>query len=184
MSNQKRLTQMKIEDRNLLFTYLAKGLNLTQISKHMSFSISTIQKEIKRNKKLVINTRYANRCGLKSICDKHNVCGNTKCTHECRDCRRGKHCNEMCNSFIHQPICHKLKKLCNVCNGCSELKDCKLNHWIYDPTEADERHQKNLKDAHSGIRLTNDEIKRLTNFLKPFLGKNISLEVLKNQYPT
>lgn len=184
MKNRKQLKQMKTEDRNLLFTYLAKGLNLTQIANLMNFSISTIQKEIKRNKKLVLNTRYRNRCGFKLICDKHNVCGNEKCTHQCKDCRNYKNCNEMCGSFTHEPICHKLKKICNVCNGCSELKDCKLNHWLYDPTEADQRHQKNLSEAHKGLRITNDEIIRLTNFLKPFLGKNLSLETIKNQYPT
>lgn len=45
------------------------------------------------------------------------------------------------------------------------------------------RHKTNLSDAHKGCRLSYSEVLRLSEFIKPFLNKNISIETIKSQYP-
>ena len=83
----KKYKQLNNEDRLSLERCLQRGMNLTDISKYLNCSISTVKKEIDRNKVLKIASRYKNTCGLKKICIKYQVCGNFKCTHACKDCK-------------------------------------------------------------------------------------------------
>ena len=84
-SKKEKYKQLKVEDRNLIFSFLAKGLNLTQCATSLGLDISTLKREIDRNKILVENGRYRNRCGWKLQCNEMHVCGNTRCTHLCND---------------------------------------------------------------------------------------------------
>ena len=183
-SKKEKYKQLRVEDRNLIFSFLAKGLNLTQCATSLGLDISTLKREIDRNKILVENGKYRNRCGWKHQCNEMHVCGNTRCTHLCNDCRRGFRCNEKCRMFTPEPKCKKLKKLCGVCNGCDEKDKCSLNKYIYDPQKADKRYQNKLTEAHKGVRLSDKELKEYTEFLKPLILKGLSLEVIKSQYPT
>lgn len=159
-------------------------MNLTDISKYLHCSISTVKKEIDRNKVLKIESRYKNICGLKKICMEHQVCGNSKCTHNCNDCKFSKiNCNDYCKKYTTIPHCKNLKHICGVCNGCNQFTECKLNKYIYSSSDAQLKHKMNLIDSHKGARITSEEAKELTEFLKPLILKNLSLEVIKSQYP-
>lgn len=170
------------EDRESLYKCLLRSLNLTDTAKYLKCDVSTVKKEIDRNKILKINARYKNACGRKNNCTKMNVCGNSKCSHKCSTCiKTGCNCNKYCSDYTLEPKCKKLKHLCGVCNGCDDLKDCSLNKYIYSNIEAQKKHDLNLVEAHKGVRLDEDELKRFSEFLKPFIDHNMSLEAIKGQ---
>ena len=180
----KKYKQLNNEDRLSLERCLQRGMNLTDISKYLNCSISTVKKEIDRNKVLKIASRYKNTCGLKKICIKYQVCGNFKCTHACKDCKLSMvNCNDYCNDYTNIPHCKNFKHLCGVCNGCNQFSECKLNKYIYTASDAQKNHKMNLIDSHKGARITSEEAKELTEFLKPLILRNLSLEVIKSQYP-
>lgn len=176
--------QLTAEDRMNIKSCLDRGLNLTDTAKYINCDISTIKREIDRNKTLHINNRYKNTCALKETCTIHNICGNYKCTHACNDCRYSHfNCNELCNKYCDKPICKRLKKLCGVCNGCPYKTSCKLNHWYYDDRKAQCLHNENLSSSHSGSHFSEKELVTFANFLKGYLEKGISLDVIKSQFP-
>lgn len=126
---------------------------------------------------------YKNKCGHKLECYNHNICGNSKCSRLCANCIFTKiNCNSLCSDFDINHHCKKLKHLCGVCNGCNDFIDCKLNKFIYNPTKSQKNYESNLSEAHKGYRITSDKLEEFTNFLLPFMKKNLSLQVIKSQY--
>ena len=179
-----RNKQLTNEERFDLQKCLERGLNLTDTAKYLHCSISTVKKEIDRNKILKLNLKFKNRCGLKKTCKNHNVCGNYRCTHICSDCKATNlNCNDFCKEFTPIPCCKKLKHICGVCNGCSEYADCKLNKYVYMANDAEIKHKINQTDAHKGARISKEEAKKFSEFLKPLITKNLSLATIKSQYP-
>lgn len=175
---------LTFDDRIALGNCLQRAMNLTDTAKYLHCSIATVKKEIDRNKELKINQRYRNLCGLKRQCERHHVCGNMNCIHLCSRCINScTNCNEHCKEFTLNPHCKKLKHLCGVCNGCDSFKDCKLNKWLYSPNTAYAKYLTNLSQGHKGVRLTKEEAIKFSHFLKPRLEKNLSLDVIKSQFP-
>ncbi len=179
-----RNKQLTKDDRFELVKCLEREFNLTDTAKYLHCSISTVKREIDRNKTLKLNIKAKNKCGLKATCKKHNVCGNSRCTHICKDCKVPKvNCNDYCKEFTLFPNCKKLKHLSGVCNGCNEYTICKLNKFIYSAVEAQMKHQSNQTNAHKGARINEEEANVFADFLKPLITKNLSLETIKSQYP-
>jgi IS30 family transposase len=184
-TGHQKFKQLNSTERTEIANCLARGLNLTDTARVLNCSISTIKKEIDRNKTLKINQIYKNCCGLKKICNERNVCGNSKCTHKCSDCKMPNvHCNEHCKNYTQLPVCDKLKKICGVCNGCDEYKKCTLNKWIYDSHIAQENHLALLGSCHCKVRITEAEAIEFVKFLKPLIEQNLSLYAIKSKYPT
>lgn len=50
-----------------------RGLNLTDTAKFINADISTVKKEIDRNKELKMYVIYKNTCGKKAICNLYNI---------------------------------------------------------------------------------------------------------------
>ncbi len=70
-----------------------------------------------------------------------------------------------------------------MCNGCNRYTECKLNKWIYEAIQAQSKHENQQADGHKKARINEEEAKKFAEFLKPLLTKNLSLEVIKSQYP-
>ena len=99
---------------------LERGFNLTDTAKFIHVNPSTVQREILKHRELrIYKIEHKNICGHKLDCYLTNVCGNSKCTHQCSKCNTPyMSCNEYCPRFTKEPQCTFLKKHCNVCNGC------------------------------------------------------------------
>ncbi len=180
----KKSKHLTIDDRESLYHCLKRGLNLTDTAKYLHCDISTVKYEVDRNKSLKVSGAYKNKCGHKNECHLHNTCGNSKCTRECHICPATNiSCNTFCCAFDLKPHCKKLKHLCGVCNGCPSYIDCKLNKYIYNPTESQKKYEDNLKDAHSGERITSEELTEFSEFLIPLVKRNLSLMAIKSQCP-
>lgn len=178
-----KFKQLTLQERLDIATCLSRGFNLTDTAKFIDCSISTVKKEIDRNKYLKVNERFKNKCGFKLTCDSHNVCSNYQCTHLCSDCRYSKiNCNTICKQFTLNPQCKLLKKHCGVCNGCHKKDTCKLNKWFYNPNDSQIKHEANISDAHKGSFITKDEANNLAMTIKSNLSKNISISVIKNKF--
>lgn len=176
----KKSKHLTLEDRESLYQCLKRGLNLTDTAKYLHCDISTVKYEIDRNKELKISGKYRNKCGRKNECHYHNVCGNSKCTRECKLCfSTNVDCNSFCLDFDLNPHCKKLKHLCGVCNGCLLFIDCKLNKYVYNPTLAQKTYEGNVSSAHKGERISEQELKRFTSFLVPLVKRNLSLKAIK-----
>lgn len=147
----KKSKHLTIDDRESLYQCLMRGLNLTDTAKYLKCDISTVKYEIDRNKILKVSGLHKNKCGHKNDCKFHNICGNSKCTRQCCICIDSNiNCNSFCSDFDINPHCKKLKHLCGVCNGCESFVDCKLNKFIYNPTESQKKYESNLSQAHKG----------------------------------
>ncbi|HKM03890.1 MAG TPA: IS30 family transposase [Lachnospiraceae bacterium] len=172
--------QLTISDRQAIYSCLERGMNLTDTAKYVHASISTIKREIDRNKQLKI-LNMKNNCGKKEICSLYNVCGNTHCGHSCSTCIYPNYgCNQYCKEYNEEPQCKLLKKHCGVCIGCEKITTCKLNKWIYNSERAETNHKSNLTEARSGCMISYEERKRIAELLLPFLKKNISIDVIVN----
>lgn len=175
---------LTMEDRESLYQCLKRGLNLTDTAKYLHCDISTVKYEIDRNKTLKVSGLSKNKCGHKLKCNVHSICGNSKCTRQCKSCIKSSiNCNDLCSDFDLKPHCRKLKHICGVCNGCDMFADCKLNKYIYNPTESQKTYEGNLSKAHKGERIRNGELEKFTNFLLPLIKKNLSLQAIKSQCP-
>lgn len=176
--------QLTFNDREKIADCLNRGFNLTSTAYFLNCDISTIKKEIDRNKELLILEKSKNKCGLKKVCNYHNLCGLSRCTRACSTCIQiDRNCNRFCDNFTNIPNCKKLKHLCGVCNGCDEKHSCTLNRWYYKYHEAQKAHEMNLTSVRTGISISEDELKVFTSFLTPLVKRNLSLDSIKAMYP-
>lgn len=165
---------------------LERGFNLTDTAKFIHVNPSTVQREILKHRELrIYKIEHKNICGHKLDCYLTNVCGNSKCTHQCSKCNTPyMSCNEYCPRFTKEPQCTFLKKNCNVCNGCERIKECKLNKWFYDSFKANiEHNQNNSSRRKDKICIKDEEMDSVVNIIKNCSSKNISLSVIKSIYP-
>lgn len=180
----KKSKHLTMDDRESLYQCLKRGLNLTDTAKYLNCDISTVKYEVDRNKELKISGKFKNKCGRKNECHYHNICGNSKCTRECKLCVNTEiNCNSLCSDFDLKPHCKKLKHLCGTCNGCPSFVECNLNKYVYNPTVAQKTYEGNLSNAHQGERISGEELKRFTEFLVPLVKRNLSLQAIKAKCP-
>ena len=170
------------EERFIINKLLNDDYTPSAIAESLEVPVSTITREIKKHRKLVINHRSQNVCGNKIVCYERNKCGACGCTRYCKECV-AYNCNALCDKFTLEPNCEHLKKHGNVCNGCKHYTVCKLNKFIYDSQEADKEYKKTRSESNSGIRIDDIELKEFIEFIKPLLDRNQSLDVIKNNNP-
>ena len=168
------------QDFYSIFECLKRGLNLTDTAKYLNCSISTVKKAIDRYK-ILKRTRKKNICGKKLDCYIHHVCGNSNCVHRCALCVNPTvNCNYFCKDFDEKPQCKLLKKLCGVCNFCPKVSECTLNKFFFYPEEALKQYKTNVQEAHKGVRISQAEAEKISQLIKPYVDKNISLVAIKS----
>ena len=72
--------------------------------------------------------------------------------------------------------CEKLKHPPYVCNGCPDKHfKCTLEKHLYIPKDAQNKYEYTLREARTGINLTEDEVKRLDKLFSPLIKKQQSI---------
>ncbi len=89
-------------------------------------------------------------------------------------------CNYFCKDFDEKPHCKLLKKLCGVCNFCPKVSECTLNKFFFYPEEALKQYKTNVQEAHKGVRISQAEAEKISQLIKPYVDKNISLVAIKS----
>ncbi len=95
------------------------------------------------------------------------------CKNRCSTCKIFS-CNTLCRGFI-EDHCDKLSKSPYVCNGCSDLKNCKKRQFFYCANEAMLEYKSKLVKSRQGIDVSPNEIKVYNNLIKSGVQKGQSI---------
>jgi len=158
---------------------LVDGLNFTAIAEIINKHPTTVSKEIKKHR------YYPDRkdqrkpivCSRRKICQIRFLCEKKDCFKLCKLCY-GPACNGDCRSLCpeYQPkVCTHLLKPPYVCNGCSKIRQCKLQQSFYAAKEANEVYYDNLISSRIGINQSPVDIAMLDQLISPLLLKNQSM---------
>lgn len=171
---------LSLNDRILIEEALNEGKSFKQIAKLIGKDCSSIPKEIKKNFTTVFPSSWNNSkniCKNKQFCSYTHLC-DINCNNKCNFCSK---CNSVCEDFVPD-TCEKLSKPPYVCNGCSSKNGCRKIKYIYKSKEADIMYRKLLKDARTGINLTNEEFLNISNVVVPAIknGHSPAMIVMNN----
>ena len=158
------------DDRYTIENNLNKNVSLKQISKIVNKHPSSISREI-RNHYITKHTgsvgRQFNNCLYRKTCP-----------------NRGKNCKiKNCVDFVEEK-CTLLNHSPYVCNGCKRRTQCTLSKRFYDANYSQEEYEDNLKEARSGVVITQEEVDNLNNILTPLIkvkGQSIHHAVINNK---
>lgn len=174
MSNYKRLN---LEDRITVEKYLDNNESLNRIAKELNRSLSSISREIKKNRTLknTYGPGSKNRCVNRIACLRNNLCLNKhNCKNKkCSSCRK-LNCTGFCKDYKEE-ICSLLSKPPYTCNACKKNKTCRLKKYFYKAIDADKLSNQVKIESRSGINLNEDELLEIDNLISDRLKKGQSL---------
>lgn len=172
MSKFKHLT---LSDRIKIESCLNNSYSFKAIAREINCDCTTVSKEVKKHttiKKTGSYGRAFNNCKLRFTCSHSYICENPNCKNNyCRFC---SYCSTVCTDFI-EDICAKISKAPYVCNGCEELKKCRLEKSLYIARNAQKEYELLWSESRSGISIDEVEAKRLDDFISPLIMKGQSL---------
>lgn len=187
----KFMSQINLDERITIQTFLEKRVNLKDISNEINKSPSSVTREIRRHIWIKPRDQYhrsKNDCANRRSCTKKFIC-----TPECR--YHGGRCNSCgnCNSTIKckdyvKEICPTLTKYPHVCNGCLKKSSCSLEQKYYKANIADKEYRQKLVKTREGFNITEEELVWLNDKLGNLITKqNQSIHhacvVLKDSLP-
>ena len=154
--------------------YLNAGMTLTWIAQKDNISLSTLSREVKRNRRDDGRTMFTNTshiCALRKRCNIHNLC-KTRCrSRRCSTCP-GHLCTPMCD--LYQPeICKRTTRAPYCCNGCPTPGGCGLHRYRYDAKLAQKSADSRLVSCREGINCTEEELARTVELARPMLNQGM-----------
>ncbi|MDD5865943.1 MAG: IS30 family transposase [bacterium] len=174
--------KLSYSERVIIERMLNKDMTFSTIANVLERSASTISREILRYRcftsKATISsdndcTHYVS-CQRNRLClspDSHDCYG-----YRCKKCPEGFDCRTLCK-YYESRHCDMLDKPPYVCSGCpsEKQKQCRKDHAYYTAHRADSAHKKALKESHSGIRKTPDELIEIGAIITPLIKKGQSI---------
>ena len=171
--------QLSLSERTVIERMLHDDFTFASIARKLERSPSTISREVLHYRCFVNSFPIAgeNDCIHRYSCVRNNICDDAPVHgcyfYRCKKCPDHA-CFEICGVYISSR-CGKLDKPPYVCTGCDKQKSCKLNHAYYTAHRANAYHQKCIKEAHSGIRKTPEELVKIGKLIKPLIERGQSL---------
>ena len=161
MNNGKHLTY---GDRCKIEELITKRKRKGEIADELEKSASTIAREIEKHRLLKPNNTFNNN--------------NFNCTYF-TDC---KICTEKCRLF--KPItCIERDRNIGACNGCSNIRGCKLDKYLYKAEIAQKNYEYTLKDSRQGVNLTTSELIDIAHVVCPLILKGQAPYTILNNHP-
>ena len=112
-------------------------------------------------------------------------CYSCPLTLECAEYKKCKHdrkCNSKCLDYI--PFkCKRRDVSPGACNGCENYSKCRFNKYKYDASIAQNEYEKSLVESRQGFNITEEEVKRIGEIVKPLLDKGQSPYEIVNNHP-
>ncbi len=161
-------TQLTSYHRFQLLKYLSLGFEIPKIAKFLGFNKSTIYRELSRNT-IVENRINQNFNGSKTI-----SCKNAS---KCKD--KKKDCTINCHKHIAL-TCPLITKPYQICNFCIRKNKCNYERVIYHPEIAHDKSQNRRKNGKTAIKLTDDQLKALDQYVSPLIINGQSIEVIES----
>jgi IS30 family transposase len=169
MSNE--IKHLSFDDRLEIEKGLRENKSFKQIGKDINKHCTTVSKEV-RNHYKILNTGAVGRVFFDCYFRKN-----------CQFKEPGKKCNVNLCEHYKQELCSNLDKPPYVCNGCSKKSTCTLTTHIYDSIYSHKEYLEVLKESKQGTVLNQDELKHLSNILKPLIadqGQSIHSACINN----
>ena len=173
--------QLSLSERIVIERMLSSDETFAAIGDSLSRSASTISREVKHYR-MVYRSRSSsqgdNDCTKYSSCLRNNICRDY-ISHvcyglRCKSCPDGIICVQTCKDY-ESAHCSLLDKPPYVCSGCKLEKTCKKDHAYYLASRANSLHAKALKNGHSGIRLSSEQLSELGELIQPLIARGQSL---------
>lgn len=178
------MAHLNIYERTKIELMLKSRSSITSIAAELGKACSTISREILKHsvesRKLNYN-RIQNLCIHRRNCNKSYLCNKRLSLCRKKSCSLCEYCNEVCPDFVEEK-CLKLSGVPHVCNGCIDERKCTLVKRFYIPKIAHKEYETLLKEARSGVNLSEEEYLHLDDFFSPLLlnGQSISHICAKN----
>lgn len=147
---------------------------------------TSISKEVKKHRYIKQMKRgddyhsYCSICSIVKDCHHKKLCS-PFCKDECKRCI-SKDPTIICKDFIIKE-CKRIKRFPYVCNGCSKIGNCRLNHYYYDPKLAHQEYSEVLVGSRSGINCTEELFKILDEIISNGVKNGKSIYAILLNHP-
>jgi IS30 family transposase len=152
---------------------LNAGASVSEVAAELGRSVSTITREIVRNRRddgyrasptrIVRLCRHVKNCNVRGLC---SSCGSKRCA-GCHKVRCTNICKryepDVCTSNTHAPYC---------CNGCRSRCGCWLHRYHYDAKLAQQLCNSRLSESRSGIDITREGFESMIEKVRPLIKKH------------
>ena len=170
-------SHLNLEKRELI----EKGLNtrktFTHIAQEIGTTISTVRREILRNRRCdwASYSKGADKtdCAHFKHCKIKGNCEFCYADRLCKRCHKGN-CHDRCNEY-EKRACPTVLKAPFVCNSCDSYGRCTSTRYRYSANSAQAMAERRSTEARTGIDLTEDEAKELTEAVRAGLIKGQSI---------
>lgn len=179
-------THITLEQRDTILIEIKKGATLNEIAQKIGKDPTSVSKEIRKHRYIKESKRgdylrsYCCICSKVKECKKTKVCS-TSCIYECKKC-----CvtdpTLICKDFVIK-TCSRLTRFPYVCNGCQKTGTCRINHYFYDPSIAQNEYKDTLVSSRSGINCTEDAFKKLDDIISDGVKKGKSIYAILLNHP-
>lgn len=169
-------THIKMEHRRIIECDLNNGRRLSSIAGRIGFDVSTVRREILRNRRFDGSSSFRKRekndciylktCTITGLCK--NGCKNRSC------CRCDRKCEVFCRTYTPRG-CESIEHSPYVCNGCFRYSSCTLPRYIYSAESADGLAGRRAIESRQGIDLTPEEMEHLVETVREGLALGQSI---------
>ena len=156
--------QLKLYDRKNIEDMICKRLSKHEIAVKLDRPDSTILREIKKHRILKKVKKF-----------------NSFSNYNCKLFKNCGVCYEQCNLFI-PVICKERDRNIGACNGCNQIKSCKLDKYFYIAENAQKDYEYTLKDSREGVNLTTSQLFELAHIICPLILKGQSIYSILNNH--
>lgn len=173
-------TQLTLPERAFIERMIYNDYSFAAIGRSLERSPSTIAREVLHYRCFIrrLPLPGENDCLQEGTCQRNTICsmaGPHGCfAARCKYCPEGVVCTTICTSY-ESSQCSLLDKPPYVCGICKKQKTCKKIKAYYSAHKANVAHHKSIKDAHSGVRKTPAELRKIADIIEPLIAKGQSL---------
>ena len=173
-----------LDKRYKLLDLVREGERQKIIADQLKMSITSISRELKRNRTLKRSRPLRNVCQKVKNCTIKGLCTNMLCHTLCKNCIYDKQCIDICPLYEERQ-CKRLERFPYVCDGCENARGCPLKQYRYIPEEANKKAQTVLVETRCGINMTEEEFASIDHILSLGVAKNQSIEHISasNEFP-
>jgi len=184
MSGEVNYSRLGFKTRCDIEKYLNLGMSLSFIAKEINVPLSTVTREVKRNRrddghvkvaKITHVCKHRRNCMVRALCkDRH--CKNKKCS----GCQFVL-CTNLCQHYEPE-VCKRTAGAPFVCNGCPKPWGCALHRFRYEAKCAQRMADSRMSESRNGINCTEEEFAKIIDTVKPLLKQKVGLDAIWCEY--
>lgn len=168
--NTRGFRHFSFDERCDIQRLLNDGESMSSIARHLSRSVSSVTREIKRNRRddgyRSTPTSIVRLCANLRTCEVKGLCRMCS-TRRCANCRKVR-CINICPHFIAN-VCKRNDSAPFVCNGCASTAGCRLHRFRYDARLAQRLADSRLADSRTGIDTTSERFEAMFQTVRPLI---------------